>query len=64
MLKTFFKRLREPSSLAGLAILGVLFGADPVKLNVGLEALTAVLAAGAVILPDSTVTVSVENAAK
>lgn len=53
MLRNFFNRLREPSSLAGLAVLGVLFGADPVKLNVGLEALTAVLAAGAVILPDT-----------
>jgi len=56
MLRVFFARLREPSTLSGLAVLGMLFGADPIKLNAGLEALTVVLAAGAVILPDTKAT--------
>jgi len=53
-LKTFFNRLREPSSLAGVAVLAVLFGADPLKANMVAEALAAVLAAGAVMLPETT----------
>lgn len=52
MLRIFFARLREPSSLAGLAVLGALFGADPVKMHAATEALAAVLAAGAVLLPE------------
>lgn len=52
MLRTFFARLREPSSLAGIAILATLFGADVAKANLVVEALAGVLAAGAVLLPD------------
>ncbi len=53
MLRNFFTRLREPSSLAGVAVLAVLFGADPMKANIVAEALATVLAAGAVLLPES-----------
>lgn len=53
MLRNFFTRLREPSSLAGVAVLAVLFGADPMKANIVAEALATVLAAGAVLLPET-----------
>jgi hypothetical protein len=53
MLRMILNRLREPSSLAGLSVLGVLFGVDPEKANVVVQALGAVLAAGAVLLPES-----------
>lgn len=52
MLRKIFDRLREPSSLAGLSMLGLLFGADPVKIDLTVQAVGAVLAAGAVLLPE------------
>lgn len=53
MLRNFFNRLREPSSLAGVAVLATLFGADPLKANIVAEALATVLAAGAILIPES-----------
>lgn len=52
MLRMILNRLREPSSLAGLSMLGLLFGADPLKVDVTVQAIGAVLAAGAVLLPE------------
>lgn len=53
MMRKFFDRLREPSSLAGLSMLGLLFGGDPAKIDITVQAIGAVLAAGAVLLPES-----------
>lgn len=52
MLRKLFERLREPSSLAGLSMLGLLFGGDPVKIDLTVQAIGAVLAAGAVLIPE------------
>lgn len=54
MLRKIFARLREPSSLAGLSMLGLLFGGDPVKIDLTVQAIGAVLAAGAVLIPEKT----------
>lgn len=48
----FLNRLREPSTMAGLAALGMLFGVDPEKVQTVAGAATAVVAAAAVFLPD------------
>lgn len=45
-------RLREPSTLAGLAGLAIMFGVDATKTTAALDALAAILAAGAVFLPE------------
>jgi hypothetical protein len=52
MLRKIFARLREPSSLAGLSMLGLLFGGDPMKVDLTVQALGALLAAGAVLMPE------------
>lgn len=55
MKKTILKRLNERSTWAGLAALAVLFGVDPVKANVVLEAAAGLAAVAAVILPDGSI---------
>ncbi len=52
MLKMILKRLREPSSMAGLSVLAVLFGVRPEIVDVSVTALGAVLAAAAVLVPE------------
>lgn len=52
MLRNFFNRLREPSSLAGVAVLATLFGADAAKANIIAELAATVLAAGAILIPE------------
>lgn len=51
-MKNVLKRLKEPSTWAGIAGLAVLFGVDPVKANIVVEAVAAVAAGLAVILPE------------
>jgi hypothetical protein len=53
-MKNVLKRLKEPSTWAGIAGLAVLFGLDPIKANIMLEAVGAVAAGLAVILPEIT----------
>lgn len=52
-LRTIFRRLREPSTLAGLGVLGVLFGLPPGTVEVITQAVSAVLAVGAIVIPES-----------
>lgn len=52
-MKTIIKRLREPSTLAGLSALAILFGIPPGTVDVTVQAIGSVLAAAAVLLPDS-----------
>jgi phage shock protein PspC (stress-responsive transcriptional regulator) len=51
-MKNVLKRLKEPSTWAGFAGLAVLFGVDPVKANVLVQAVGAVAAGLAVLLPE------------
>lgn len=53
MLKMIMRRLKEPSTLAGLSMLAILFGVRPEVAETLTGALGAVLAAGAVLLPES-----------
>lgn len=45
-------RLKEPSTMAGLSMLAVLFGAPPGTVDVVLQAVAGVAAAAAVLMPD------------
>lgn len=51
-MKSVFKRLKEPSTWAGIAGLAVLFGVDPEKANLIVQAIGGVAAALAVIIPE------------
>lgn len=51
-MKNVIKRLKEPSTWAGIAGLAVLFGVDPIKANIVVEAVAAVAAGLAVLLPE------------
>lgn len=48
------KRLREPSTLAGLSALGVLFGLPPGTVDLAVQVAVTVTAVAAVVLPDAT----------
>lgn len=48
------KRLKEPSTLAGLGVLAVLFGVPPGTVDVLVQAGAAVLGAAAVLIPEAT----------
>lgn len=48
----FLKRLREPSTMSGLAGLAVVLGANPTKANAVSVAIAGVLSALAVFLPE------------
>lgn len=52
-MNNILKRLKEPSTWAGIAGLAVLFGVDPYKANVIVEAVGAVAAGLAVLLPEA-----------
>jgi hypothetical protein len=51
-MKVFIQRLREPSTWAGLSVLGLLFGIDAVKLNAIAEAGVAVAGVASVLLSE------------
>jgi hypothetical protein len=51
-LQTILARLREPSTMAGLSVLGVLIGLPAGAVDVTLQAVTAVAAAAAVLMPE------------
>lgn len=50
MLEKIIERGREPSTWAGLSVLGVLFGIRPEEINAVVQLLTAGAAAAAVFL--------------
>lgn len=52
MRRYILQRLREPSSLAGLGALAMVFGAAPDQVNAVTQLVGAALAAAAVFLPD------------
>jgi hypothetical protein len=45
-------RLKEKSTWSGLAVLGLLVGVDPVKVDMVVQVGAAILGAGCVVLPD------------
>lgn len=45
-------RIREPSTLAGLSVLGVLFGLPPGVLDAAAQVLAGAVAIGAIVLPE------------
>jgi hypothetical protein len=49
----FIKRLKEPSTLAGLGVLAVLFGVPPGTVDVLVTAVGGVLGAAAVMIPEA-----------
>jgi hypothetical protein len=53
MLQKILSRLREPSTLAGLSVLAVLFGVDAVKADLVTQAVGGVLAVAAAVVPES-----------
>jgi hypothetical protein len=48
----FFKRLREPSTMAGLSALALLFGTPAGTVDLLTQVLGGVAAAGAILLPE------------
>ncbi|WP_422648636.1 hypothetical protein OJJOAM_000248 [Cupriavidus sp. H18C1] len=48
----YLKRLREPSTMAGLSGLAVVIGANPTKVNAVSAVIAAVLSALAVFMPE------------
>lgn len=52
MLKKMLQRFREPSTWAGLSALAVVFGVPPGTADVIVQAVAAVAAAAAVLLPE------------
>ena len=48
----FLKRLKEPSTLAGLSALALLFGVPPGTLELATQAVSGALAIGAILLPE------------
>jgi ABC-type uncharacterized transport system permease subunit len=51
-MKNFLKRIKEPSTWAGLAALSILFGVNPDTANVVVQAVGAVAGAVAVLMPE------------
>lgn len=51
-LQTILKRLREPSSMAGLAALAVLFGVPPGTGEAVVQILGGVAALAAIVIPE------------
>lgn len=49
----FVNRLKEPSTLAGLGVLAVLFGVPAGTVDVVVQAAGAVLGAAAVLIPEA-----------
>jgi hypothetical protein len=54
-MKFFLQRLTEPSTWAGLAALGAIFGIDPAKVQTIGGAAVAVAGAAAVFMPEKKV---------
>lgn len=51
-IQAFFRRLREPSTMAGLSVLGVLFGLPPGTVEAVVQIGVAIPAVLAVVLPE------------
>lgn len=49
----FLKRLKEPSTMAGLSAFALLFGVPPGTLELGTQIIGGVLAVAAMVLPES-----------
>lgn len=54
-LRYLLSRMREPSTLAGLSALGLLFGLPPGTVDLAVQVAVTVAAVGAVALPDAPV---------
>lgn len=52
MFSKILKRIREPSTMAGLSALALLFGIPPGTIDAVSQAVVAVLGAAAVLLPE------------
>ena len=52
LVMNFLKRLKEPSTMAGLSALAMIFGVPPGTLELTTQVVTGVLAAGAIFLPE------------
>ena len=48
----FLKRLREPSTMAGLTALALMFGVPPGTLELTSQVIAGVLAGAAILLPE------------
>lgn len=51
-MKTIIKRLREPSTMAGLAVLATLLGMPPGVADITVQAVAALAGLAAVLLPE------------
>lgn len=51
-LMNILKRLREPSTMAGLSALALLFGVPPGTLELSHQVIAGVLAGAAILLPE------------
>lgn len=54
MIKLILKRLREPSTMAGLAVLATLVGMPPGTADIAVQAVAALAGLAAVMLPEGT----------
>jgi hypothetical protein len=52
-LETVLRRLKEPSTLAGISVIGVLFGLPPGTIETGAAAVSAVASVFAIFLPEN-----------
>lgn len=53
MFRHFLRALKEPSTMAGLSMFAVLFGLAPATIDLGMQVLIGITAAGAIILPET-----------
>lgn len=51
---SIFKRVREPSTWAGIAALGLIFGLPPGTIEAAGQIIGGVAALGAILLPEAT----------
>lgn len=51
-MKAFFKRLREPSTMAGLSALGLIAGLPPGTIDLTMQVVTGLTGLAAVLLPE------------
>lgn len=49
----FLKRLREPSTMAGLSALAMIFGVPPGTIEIAAQVVGAALAVAAIVVPEA-----------
>lgn len=52
-MKAFLARLREPSTLAGLSTIAVLFGVPPGTIDLAFQVVGGLAGLGAILLPEA-----------